>query len=115
MISLIISIKQAKTVQDRILQTFDSFLQKYIEREPKTTRLYQVDDLLIYRAKGILTPAEAQLVSDEEDSNTLRGFMVKQWDELKPIIRLWIQDAVNRPVLGITVDICIEHDELSTT
>jgi uncharacterized protein YbcI len=109
---VITNIKQAKTMQDCILQTFDNFLQKYIERQPKTTRVYQIDDLLLYRANGILTPAEAKLVADQEDSNTLRDFMIKQWDELKPIIRMWIQETVNHPVLGITVDLSIEHDEL---
>lgn len=109
---MIFNIRQTETVQDRILLTFNSIHQKYIDRNPKTGRIYQVDDLLIYRAKGILSPAEARLLSDDEGGNMLRDFMIRQWDELKPIIRHQIQKIVNHPVLGITVDVCVEEDEL---
>jgi uncharacterized protein YbcI len=109
---VLFSIRQAETIQDRILLTFNSIHQKYIERKPKTARVYQVDDLLIYRAKGILSPAEARLITDDEGGNMLRGFMIRQWDELKPVIRHQIQKIVNHSVLGITVDVCVEEDEI---
>lgn len=85
---------------------------EYTERTPGFCRVYSVDDLIIYRAKGILSQAEKQLVREEEGERMLQGLLVKQWEELKTVIRHRVQNVINRQVLGITIDISPGEDEL---
>lgn len=95
-----------------LVQLFQNIQREYTERNPRKARIYEIEDMIIYRAHGVLSPAERELVAKDQGGQIVRELMVKQWVELKAVIRSRIQNLKGVRVLGITVDISPEEDEL---
>lgn len=96
-----------------ICRSFAELQSEYTEREPRDAKVYFVDDLVIYRCWGILSKAELQLAHDDpEGARMVQELVEKQWHCLKPLIRATLQEHVGARVLGVSVTLSPEEDEL---
>lgn len=87
--------------------------QDYTERQPRKSKVYIVDDLLIYRCWGVLTKAELQLVAeDPEGARMIQELQEQQWNSLKSVVQACIQEQTGRRALGVSVSLNSEQDEL---
>ena len=91
-----------------ISQTIIRFEKEYMGRGPLETKSILLDDLLVVRLKGVLTPAEIKLAASQE-----RGrYLLKQVrQQLLDFGRALLESAVEN-ILGVTVQGV--HTDIST-
>lgn len=87
--------------------------EKYTERVPESAKVYLLDDLVVYRAQGVLSKAERCLVRDDpEGAKMIRDLIEQQWRALQPLIMQSIQERLGARALGVGVSLLPEADEL---
>jgi uncharacterized protein YbcI len=97
-------------LEAEISQAVIRFEKEFMGRGPLETKTYLLDDLVVIRLKGVLTPAEMRLA---ETSNRQRGrYLLKQVrqeliDQARPML-----ESVVRDILG--VEISSLHTDIST-
>jgi uncharacterized protein YbcI len=86
------------------------FEKEYMGRGPLETRTYLMDDLVLVRLKGVLTPAEHKLVQAEErhrGRDLIKEARQKLLEHGRPCL-----EAVIKDILGIAVKSM--HTDIST-
>lgn len=89
------------------------FEKEYMGRGPLETRTYLLDDLILVRFKGVLTPAERKLSESQSDRSS---YLLKQVrNELlssgRPIIEAAVRDILGVQVQSIHTDISTKTGE----
>ncbi|NMB00609.1 MAG: DUF2294 family protein [Firmicutes bacterium] len=96
-----------------LAKSLSQLQQDYTERRPSTSKVYIVDDLLIYRSWGVLNKAELQLVEeDPEGARMVQELLEQQWNSLTPLVQARIQEHTGNRALGVSVSLNPEQDEL---
>ncbi len=84
------------------------FEKEYMGRGPLEARTYLVEDMVLVRLKGVMTPAEHQLASSD-DSRHGRELIKQVRRELlekgRPLLETVVQDVTSRNVLSLHTDI----------
>jgi uncharacterized protein YbcI len=90
--------KTKRTVEAEIEQALTEFEIEYKGRGPKSTRAFIIDNMILVRLQGVLTPAEQMLAKNEEGSDlikTVRSILLEQArDVLAGVIRKITQAEV---------------------
>ncbi len=86
------------------------FKREFMGKGPKEVRTYLIDDMVLVRLKGVMTPAEQQL-ADVSDPNRGRDLIKRMRTELLEHGRELLQDMV-KAILG--VGIISLHSDIST-
>jgi uncharacterized protein YbcI len=98
-------------LEAEISEAIIKFEKEFMGRGPTETKTYLIDDLVLVRLKGILTPAEQQLVQSENNSRG-RELIKQVRHELiergRPLLEVVIQDLLGRRIVSL-------HTDLSTT
>jgi uncharacterized protein YbcI len=103
-------LKSKSELELEISQAIIRFEKEFMGRGPLETRTYLLDDLVVVRLKGVLTPAEIKLAAAQ---NNQRGrYLLKEvrqelLDRGRPLL-----EAVLRGILG--VEIKSMHTDIST-
>jgi uncharacterized protein YbcI len=89
------------------------FEKEYMGRGPLETRTWVIDDMILIRLKGVLTPAERKLSESKRDRS---AYLIKQVrNELlssgRPLLETVIYDIVGIPVQSIHTDISTKTGE----
>lgn len=89
------------------------FEKEFMGRGPLETKTYLLDDIILIRLKGVLTPAERKLA---ESRNERSGYLLKQVrNELltsgRPMLEALLHDLVGVPVQSIHTDISTKTGE----
>lgn len=102
--------KSKGEVEAEISQAMIRFEKEYMGRGPVETRTYLIDDLVLVRLKGVLTPAEYKL-ADSEERHRGRELVKETRQRLlehgRPLL-----EAVVESILGIKVKSL--HTDIST-
>jgi uncharacterized protein YbcI len=107
----IMKMREKKTrgqVETEISAAIIKFEKEFMGRGPTETKTYIIDDLVLVRLRGIMTPAEQQLVQAE---NTSRGReLIKQvrhelLERGRPLLEAVIQDVLGRKTLSLHTDL----------
>jgi len=99
------------TPEEDIARAIQRFEDEYMGRSSKSVRVYVVGDIVLVRAKGILSPAERQLASTEEGRVLIKQLWVKEMEGLKTVLRYNMERLLRTPVSGLSADIDPEEDE----
>lgn len=99
------------TPEEHIARAIQRFEDEYMGRSSKSVRVYVVGDIVLVRAKGMLSPAERQLASTEEGRVLIKQLWVKEMESLKTVLRYNMERLLGTSVSGLSVDIDPEEDE----
>jgi uncharacterized protein YbcI len=100
-------------LESEISRALIHFEKEFMGRGPLETKTYLIDDMILVRLKGVLTPAEQKLA----DSNNPRStYLLKQVrNELLSNNRATLEDLIHRilnvPVQSIHTDISTKTGE----
>ncbi len=86
------------------------FKREFMGKGPKEVRTYLIDDMVLVRLKGVMTPAEQQL-AEVSDPNRGRDLIKRMRTELLEHGRELLQDLV-KAILGVGV--ISLHSDIST-
>jgi uncharacterized protein YbcI len=77
----------------------------YMGRGPKEVRTYIVEDMVLARLKGVLTPAEQQLTKSADGVELIKKVRSTLVENGKPILYKMIIDITGMSVLDLHTDI----------
>jgi len=99
-------------LESEISQALVRFEKEYLGRGPLETKSYILDDLILVRMKGVLTPAEIKLAAAEERGRYLLKQVRQQLlDRGRPLLETVIRDIVGVSVKSLHMDISTKTGE----
>ena len=95
-----------------ISQTIIRFEKEYMGRGPLETKCILLDDLLLVRLKGVLTPSEIKLADSKERGRYLLKQVRQQLlDFGRPLLESAVEEILGVPVLSVHTDISTKTGE----
>jgi len=98
-------------IEAAITEAITKFEREYLGRGPREAKAYILDDMVLVRLTGILSPAEQQLSEESggvEMIKQMRSRLVESCsDELEGLV----EAEVDRPVLSMHTDISAQTGE----
>ena len=83
----------------------------YMGRGPKEARVYIVEDLVVVRLKGVLTPAEEQLTKSIDGKDLVKKMRATLIDKARPLLYQVVGDITGAKILDLHTDISTESGE----
>jgi len=83
----------------------------YMGRGPKETRVHIVEDLVVVRLKGVLTPAEEQLTKSIDGKELVKKMRATLIDKARPLLYQVVGDITGTRILDLYTDISTESGE----
>ena len=98
-------------IEAAISQAIIQFEIDYMGRGPKETRTHIVEDLVVVRLKGVLTPAEEQLSKSIDGKELVKKMRATLIDKARPLLYQVIGDITGTKILDLHTDISTESGE----
>lgn len=95
----------------RLREYILKFEKEYMGRGPEDIKVYIIDDLIIFRLKGILTIAETLLAKTQEGQILIEQTRDKLINSLKSIIYKEMENITGIKIKSLYTDINIENNE----
>jgi uncharacterized protein YbcI len=92
-------------IEAAISEAMIRFEIEYMGRGPKEARSHIIDDLILVRLKGVLTPAEEQLAKCAEGVELIKKMRATLIESARGRISTMISDTSGAKVLDILTDI----------
>jgi len=101
-------------IEAEISDAITRFEKEYMGRGPTETQTYLVDDMVVVRLRGVLTPAEQQLAKAEDPSRGRR--LIKEvrgelLESARMLLEKAVQDITGRGVASLHTDISVTARE----
>ena len=77
----------------------------YMGRGPKETRTYVIEDMVLVRLTGVLTPAEQQLTKSADGGELVKKMRATLIEKAKPFLYQVVNDITGAEVLELHTDI----------
>ncbi len=87
------------------------FEKENLGRGPKEVRTFIIQDLILVRLKGILTPAEEKLVSEVDGAQIIKQIRRRLIESSRPILEKLIEEIINARVITLHTDISTRSGE----
>lgn len=88
-----------------------NFEKEYIGRGPREARTYIIEDMILIRLKGVLTPAEEKLVIDVEGAQLLKQWRRKLIESSRSLLEQIVRDIVGMNIISLHTDISSQTGE----
>lgn len=107
-------LKSKNELEAEISQAIIRFEKEFMGRGPLETRTYIVDDLVVVRLKGVLTPAELKLAAAEDNPRgryLLKEVRQELLDRGRPLLEVAVRDILGVAVKSLHTDISTKTGE----
>jgi len=98
-------------IEAEISVAITSFEKEYIGRGPREARTFIIEDMILIRLKGVLTPAEEKLVRDIEGAQLLKQWRRKLIESSRSSLEETIQEIVGMDIISLHTDISSQTGE----
>lgn len=98
-------------IEAQISQAMVQFEIDYMGRGPKEARSYVIEDMVLVRLKGVLTPAEQQLAKSSDGCELVKKMRATLIEKAKPLLFQVIGDITGAKVANLHTDISTAADE----
>jgi uncharacterized protein YbcI len=101
-------------IEAEIGEAITKFEKEYMGRGPTETQTYLVDDMVVVRLRGVLTPAEQQLAKADDPSRGRR--LIKEvrgelLESARMLLAQVVRDITDRGVVSLHTDISVTVGE----
>jgi uncharacterized protein YbcI len=103
--------KSKGQIEAEITEAIVKFEREYMGRGPKEARTYIVDDIILVRLRGVLTPAEQQLGKDKEGILLIKQMRQTLLESARGILETLIKDITQQEVVSIHADVSAKTGE----
>ncbi|MCK4558236.1 MAG: DUF2294 domain-containing protein [Calditrichia bacterium] len=87
------------------------FEKENLGRGPKEVRTFIIQDLILVRLKGILTPAEEKLISEVDGAQIVKQVRRRLIESSRSILENLIEEKINAKVITLHTDISTRTGE----
>lgn len=98
-------------VEAEISEALIKFEKEYMGRGPEETKTYLMDDIVLVRLRGVLTPAEKQLATSEDAARgraLIKQVRIELVEKARALLEAIVQELTGRKVRSL-------HTDISTT
>jgi uncharacterized protein YbcI len=95
-------------MEAEISEAIVKFEREYMGRGPEETRTYLLDDIIIVRLHGVLTPAERQLARSDSEGHgraLIKQVRMELLEKARPLLETIIRDITGQTVKSFHTDI----------
>jgi uncharacterized protein YbcI len=103
--------KSVGQIEAAISEAVIKFEREYMGRGPIKTRTYLLEDLIVVRLEGVLTPAEQQLAKDPQGVKLLKEVRSNLIEGARETLKKMILDLSGREVVSMHSDISSKMGE----
>ena len=102
-----------KEIESAIIEEINRFQQDYMGRGPKCVQVHLLDDLLVIRLRGILVPAEENLVKllPESGGGLLKQVRSHLIETTRPVMEPMVENVTGVEVVTMHHSICTATGE----
>ena len=98
-------------VEAEISNALIQFEKDFMGRGPKETRAYIVEDMVLVRLKGVLTPAEQQLAKNTEGTELIKQIRSNLLEQARELLSDTIEKITGLKVTSLYTDISTKTGE----
>ena len=98
-------------IEASICEAIIKFEREHMGRGPKEVKTHLLGDLILVRLKGVLTPAEQQLVKNEEGRKLIKQVRENLIENSKNILATIIKENTGRKMISLHTDISTKSGE----
>ena len=103
--------KSKGQVEAEISNAIVQFEKDYMGRGPKETQTFIIEDLILVRLKGVLTPAEQQLAKNPEGSNLIKKVRSNLLEQGRGLLTELVEKMTGLKVVSLHTDISTKTGE----
>ena len=103
--------KSKGEIEAEISRAIVQFEIDYMGRGPKEARVYIVEDLVVVRLKGVLTPAEEQLTKSIDGKDLVKKMRATLIDKARPLLYQVVGNITGAKILDLHTDISTESGD----
>ena len=95
-------------LEAKISESLARFEQEYMGRGPESVRTYLVDDIIIVRLHGVLTPAEQQLSRSDAEGHgraLIKQVRMELLEKARPLLEVIVRDITGQSIKSLHTDI----------
>lgn len=81
------------------------FEREHLGRGPKESRTFIVQDMILIRLKGVLTPAEEQLAAEKDGAQLIKQVRMRLIESSRTLLEKIIQEKTGAAVTSLHTDI----------
>jgi len=98
-------------VEAEISNAIIQFEKDFMGRGPKETQTYIIDDLILVRLKGVLTPAEQQLAKNLEGTNLIKQIRSNLLEQGRGLLCDLVEKMTGFKTINLHTDISTKTGE----
>ena len=98
-------------IEAEISNALIQFEKNYLGRGPQETRAFIIEDMILVRLKGVMTPAEQQLAKNPEGMNLIKKIRSNLLEQGRELLKEAIEKITNLKVISLHTDISTKTGE----
>ncbi|RDU22063.1 DUF2294 domain-containing protein [Anaerosacchariphilus polymeriproducens] len=98
-------------LESKLSELFSKFEIEYMGRGPKTIRTYIINDIIIFRLSGILSPSEEKLASSPQGIELLKKVRTSLFEGGRGYLETLITDFIDVAIVSTHSDISTKTGE----
>jgi uncharacterized protein YbcI len=98
-------------VEAEISAALIQFEKDFMGRGPKETKAYIIEDMVLVRLKGVLTPAEQQLAKNAEGTELIKRLRSNLLEQARELLTGTIEKITGLPAVSLYTDISTKTGE----
>jgi uncharacterized protein YbcI len=98
-------------LEAKITKEIVRFEKEYLGRGPIDARTYLINDMVLVRLRGVLTPAEEKLSKNKEGQVLVRDVRRQLFATSRPILEGFIKEILNTDLIDLFSDISTDTGE----
>jgi uncharacterized protein YbcI len=98
-------------IESKISEAIIKFEKDYMGRGPVETRTFLIEDLVVVRLKGVLTPAEERLAKTKDGAEIIKKTRALLIEEAKEILSGMIHEITGIKVISLHTDVSTKTGE----
>jgi uncharacterized protein YbcI len=109
------SIKEKKITKGELEASFTKriiqFEKEYLGRGPLDARTFLINDMVLVRLRGVLTPAEERLAENKEGQTLVKEARRQLFETSRTILAEFVQEILDTELVDLFSDISTETGE----
>ena len=94
-----------------VTQAVVKFEKEYLGRGPLDTRTFFVQDMILVRLRGIITPAERKLAESREGQNLVKETRRQLFESSRPLIEEMVKQIIGCQLISLHTDMSVKTGE----
>lgn len=104
-------IKTRGEAEAELTQAIIKFEKEYLGRGPLDARTFFIQDMILIRLRGIITPAERKLAETREGQNLVKGTRRQLFESSRPLIEEMVKQIIGCQLVSLHTDMSVKTSE----